>query len=88
MRLLDILMWIMFAISLGISILTTIVAFGIKWIRPFATFLPLEISLAATFFIWGLNSIYSHYTRSSKFTMFYTFILGGILLMFVVFGIY
>lgn len=88
MRLLDSLMWLMFLLSLVVSLLTMIVVFGIRWISPFATFLPLEVSLAATFFVWGLNSIYNNYTRDSKLTMFYSFVLGGILLVFVVLGIY
>lgn len=88
MKFLDYLMWLMFIISLVTSVLTMIVVFGISWISSFSTFLPLEISLAATFFLWGINSIYNSYTKDNKLTMFYSFVLGGILLVFVVLGIY
>ena len=91
MRILDYLMWGMFLISFIISIFTMLVVFGIVWsgwISYFATFLPLEISLAATFFLWGINSIYNTYTKNSKYTFYYSLILGGALLAFVILGIY
>lgn len=88
MKILDGMMWISIAVSFVISILTMLVTFGIKWIPPFATFMPVEISLAVTFFLWGVNSIYNHYTKDSRITVLYSFLFGGVLLIFVVFGIY
>lgn len=94
MRIFDILMWIMFLISSIVSIITTLVLFGISYgafLKPFSTMLPLEISLALTFFLWGLNSIYGSYLidkdNNPKFSIM-LFALGGILLIFVIFGIY
>jgi hypothetical protein len=91
MKTLDYTMWFAFIVSFVISILTMLVVFGIVWygwISPFATFLPLEISLSATFFLWGINSLYNPYTKNSKYTFYYSLILGGILLAFVILGIY
>lgn len=94
MKILDVLMWIMFFISFVISAITIVVLFGISYgdiLKPFTTMLPLEISLSLTFFIWGLCSIYgcdlSDKNSSPKVST-ALFALGGILLIFVVFGIY
>ncbi|MCX7885609.1 MAG: hypothetical protein N2448_11400 [Caloramator sp.] len=94
MKVLDILMWIMFFISFVISIITTIVLFGISYgdvLKPFTTMLPLEISLAFTLFLWGLSSLYGCNVsdeKSSPKISTMLFALGGILLLFLVFGIY
>lgn len=85
----DYLMWLMFGISLIVSILTLLVLFGTGvYIELFSTFLPLEISLSSTFILWGINSLINPYTRNSKYTFFYAFILGGGLIVFALLGIY
>lgn len=91
MKILDYFMWGMFLVSFIVSIFTMLVVFGIVWagwISSFATFLPLELSLAATLFLWGINSIYNSYTKNSKYTFYYSLVFGGILLLFVVLGVY
>lgn len=91
MKTLDYLMWSMFIATFIISIFTMLVVFGIVWtgwMSYFATLLPLEISLAATFFIWGMNSVYNIYTKNSKYTLYYSIMLGVTLLVFASLGIY
>lgn len=94
MKILDWLMWIMFFISLVISVITILVLFGISYnsaFKYFSTLLPLEVSLASTFFLWGLNSLYSSYMERKKNSFKYSlllFVLGGALLVFVVLGVY
>jgi hypothetical protein len=91
MKTLDYLMWSMFIATFIISIFTMLVVFGIVWtgwMSYFATLLPLELSLAATFFVWGTNSVYNIYTKNSKYTLYYSLVLGSTLLVFAAFGIY
>lgn len=87
-KFIDYLMWLMFAISLVISILTMLVVFGIVYIGRFSTFLPLEICLSITFFLWGINSTYNSYTRNGKYTAYYYIVMGGMLLAFAALKIY
>lgn len=88
-KVVDYLMWFMFGVSLVISILTMLVLFGTGiYMELFSTFLPLEISLSATFILWGINSLVNPYTRNSKYTFFYAFVFGGGLIVFTLLGIY
>jgi hypothetical protein len=80
-------MWGMFVETLAVSIITMVVVFGLGYIELFSTFLPFEISLAATFFLWGLNSVYNPYMKVVKNTFFYSVILCGVLIVFVSLGI-
>lgn len=53
MKVIDALMWIMFTISSVVAMITVLVLFGISYnnlLKIFSTMLPLEISLALTFF--------------------------------------
>lgn len=88
MVILNWLMWLMFSSSLIISLITMVVAYGIKYIPMFATFLPLEISLSLTFFIWGINSRVDPGSANSKRDIYYSIIFGGILIGFAYFRIY
>lgn len=88
-KVLDFITWLLFGISLIISILTMLVLFGgIQYIELFSTLLPLEISLSSTFIIWGFNSIKNPYTRNSKNSPSILIVLGIMLLVFALFGIY
>lgn len=69
MKVIDALMWIMFTISSVVAMITVLVLFGISYnnlLKIFSTMLPLEISLALTFFLWGLNSLYGSYLPDNK----------------------
>jgi hypothetical protein len=85
----DYLMWLMFGVSLIISLLTMLVLFGTGiYIEVFSTFLPLEASLSASFILWGINSLINPYTRNSKYTCIYAFIFSAGLIAFALMGIY
>lgn len=88
LKILDGLMWIAFIISLLFTLVTTIVVYGISYIPQFVTFLPLELALAATFFLWGLNSLFNPYISHGKHGFYLSFLLGGILIAFAVMGVY
>jgi hypothetical protein len=92
MRVIDFLMWLMFLVSSVVSVITVIVTFGMieytKTLKPFMNFLPLEICLAATLFLWSINSLYNNYTKASKKAFFYYLIMGSILLGFIFMGVY
>lgn len=81
-------MWFMFLASFVITIITMLVLFGKYYISRFTTFLPIEICLSATFILWGINSYFNSYTKNSKNSILYSFILGSILIGFAVMGIY
>lgn len=90
-RILDCLTWIMMIVTFVVSIFTMIVIFGIAWndlLSPFIHFLALEICLAATLFLWGITSIISVYDRKSRKYGFFSIIFGGILVVFIGFGLY
>lgn len=88
-KIIDYFMWFMFGVSLIISMLTMLVLFGTGiYIEVFSTFLPLEVSLSASFILWGINSLINQYTRNSKYTVFYAFTLGAGLIVFALMGIY
>lgn len=87
-RILDLGMWFMFLVSLIITTFTMLVLFGKYYISQFTTFLPLEISLAITFILWGINSNFNPYTKNSKNSFLSSLILGGILIGFAAMGIY
>jgi hypothetical protein len=86
------LMWVMILISSIFSVITTIVTFGMveytKQLRIFTNFLPLEISLSITLFLWGVNSLYRNHGKSSKRTFIVYLIMGVILLGFIFMGVY
>ena len=92
MKLVDGLMWAMFLISSIFSVITTIVTFGMveytKQLRVFTNFLPLEISLSVTLFLWGINSLYSNHGKNSKKTFIVYLSMGVVLLGFVFMGVY
>jgi hypothetical protein len=87
-RVFDWVMWLMFLVSFISALLTMLVVFGGSYIRQFTTFLPMEISLAATFILWGINSLINPYTRNSKNSFYYAFLFGTILVGFAALGIY
>lgn len=78
----------MFLITFIITIITMLVLFGKFYISRFTTFLPLEISLSITFVLWGINSRFNTYTKNSKNSFLYLLILGSILVVFAIMGIY
>jgi hypothetical protein len=87
-KILDWIMWFMFLVSFIITILTMLVLFGKFYISQFTTFLPLEISLSITFVLWGINSCFNPYTKNSKNSVYFSLILGSILIGFAAMGIY
>ncbi|KMT23271.1 hypothetical protein [Clostridium cylindrosporum] len=90
-RLFDFLTWIMMIVTFVISIFTTIVVFGIawsNWLSRFSNFMPLEISLAITFFLWGTTSIISLSDKKGKTHGIFSFLFGGVLLVFLILEVY
>lgn len=92
MILVDSVMWFMFLISTIITIITTIVTFGMveytKQLSVFMNFLPLEISLSVTLFLWGINRLYSNEGKNNKRSFIIYLIMGGALLGFIFMGVY
>lgn len=88
MRLLDFIMWVSFGITGIISIFTIIVSFGIVYISKFSTFVPLEISLAVSLILWGINCRHNEEVCYTKNNFYISFILGALLLIFLILGIY
>lgn len=92
MKIIDGLTWMMFFVSSILSIITIIVTFGMveytKQLRVFTNLLPLEISLSATLFLWGINCLYNTYSKNGKKAFFRYFIMGLILLGFIFMGVY
>lgn len=88
MRLLDYIMWGSFLLTSIISIFTILVSFGIVYISRFATFMPIEVSLALSLMLWGINCIYNPEVKFTKSNFYIALILGGIILMFLMYGIY
>lgn len=86
--------WIMFGISFVISLITTLVLFGLLYASPikaFTTLKPFEVSLAVTLFMWGINSLYSSYIKKNKSQVKFSillFIFSGITLVFMLLGVY
>ncbi|EYE87832.1 hypothetical protein Q428_11185 [Fervidicella metallireducens AeB] len=88
MKILDYLTWIMFIFSLLLTLCTIIVLFGLAYMPALSSLKPLQISLAVTFFMWGVNNLYNNYAEDGKKNFFYCTIIAGIFLVFVVLGIY
>lgn len=92
MKTVDGLMWVMFLISSIFSVITTIVTFGMveytKQLSIFTNFLPLEISLSITLFLWGVSSLYSYDGKSNKKTFIVYLIMSIVLLGFIFMGVY
>jgi hypothetical protein len=92
MKIIDFFMWLMFLVSSAVSVITMIVTFGMidysKTLKPFMNFMPIEICLSITLFLWGINSLYNNYTKASKKIFFYYFVMGTILLGFIFMGVY
>lgn len=92
MKIIDFFTWIMFLVTSAISIITMIVSFGMvdysKTLKPFMNFLPLEICLAVTLFLWGINSLYNNYFKNNKKTFFCYLTMGSVLLGFIFMGVY
>lgn len=88
---LDFLTWIMMVVTFIVSILTMIVVFGIglnDFLVNFMTFMPLEISLAVTLFLWGITSIIGMQDKKAKKHGFYSIVFGSILIICLSFGVY
>lgn len=88
MKLLNWITWFMFVVSLVISVLSIVVAYGIKYISQFATLLPLEVSLIITFFLWGFNSLFEGNRKDKVTSLIYALLIGGVLMIFAFWGIY
>lgn len=90
MKIYDMIVWAMFGVSSAISVLTTLVIFGmIDYSGPvklFGNFMPLEISLAITLFLWGIRSLYRNSNHKSKNKKtFFCYLLMSVLTLFFVF---
>lgn len=91
MKKLDIIMWGTFAVTAVIAVISMIVLFGILYspgLMIFGNLLPLEVSLSISLLLWGISSLYSSYGKKGKGTFMTSVIMGGILLVFAVFGVY
>lgn len=88
LKILDGLMWFMFAVSFVFSVITILVVYGIRYFPKFVTFYPLEIALALSFFLWGINSLFNPYISHGKYSFYLAFIFGGVLVAFAVMGVY
>lgn len=87
-KFIDLLTWFSFLISLVISFFTMIVVFGIYDLKLFYTFYPVEISLAVSFFLWGIDNLLNKYTKNSIWTFVTSFIFGTLLIIFMTMGVY
>lgn len=90
-KVLDFFTWVMMLITFVISVLTTIVVFGVirdVILYPFINFYLLEISLSITLFLWGVTTLLEMKGKTAKKHGVYSIIFGIILMVFFVFKIY
>lgn len=92
MKINNIIMWLMFLVTSIVSVITMVVSFGMveysRSLKLFMNFLPLEICLSATLFLWGLNNLYNNYSTNGKKNFFYYVVMSSVLLVFIFQGVY
>ncbi|KRQ87537.1 hypothetical protein ABG79_00338 [Caloramator mitchellensis] len=87
MRFIEYAMWFIILLTTVITFLTIMVSYGLFYISHFTTLLPFEVSMVLVLLLWGIYNIYNNY-RQSRNAVIISFLLGGIMLLFILFGIY
>lgn len=87
MKVLEYIMWFAILIAIVITFFTIMVSYGLFYISYFTTLLPFEISIVFVLLLWGIYNIYNNYTQNKK-TVYISLLIGGLMLLFILFGIY